>query len=225
LAAAAGAALLFAPSVEDLWPAPPATVVAVSGVAEGWEGASRPGHFDGVATIVAKLLALSGPCLAYFGEKDWQQLAVVRRLVADLSLPVAVVGCPTVREPDGLALSSRNAYLSAPQRQVATGLYWSLLAGKRAIEEDRLVDPAAVTARMAEALARQPAFSLDYVAVVDPDLLVTPERLAGEVRLLAAARIGRARLIDNVAATVPLAPAPAPASGAPAPVPAPPGEA
>ena len=104
------------------WPEPPATTVSVRGVSDGWEGASRPGHFDGVATVVAKLFAIAGPCRAYFGEKDFQQLAVVRRLAADLSLPVEVVGCPIVREPDGLALSSRNVRLSAAERAAAAVL-------------------------------------------------------------------------------------------------------
>jgi pantoate--beta-alanine ligase len=205
LAATAGATVLFAPSVEEMWSEPGRTTVAVSGVSEAWEGRARPGHFDGVATIVAKLFALAGPCWAYFGEKDWQQLAVVRRMALDLSLPVAVIGCPTVRDADGLALSSRNVYLTKDERAIAATLYWSLLAGKRAIEDDGLDDPAEVAARMAEALAGQPAFALDYAAAVDPGQLVVPDRLAGEVRLLVAARLGRARLIDNLAATVPAA--------------------
>ncbi len=200
LAAQAGATLVFAPSVAEMWPETPATTVGVTGVSAPWEGARRPGHFDGVATIVAKLFSLAGPCLAYFGEKDWQQLAVVRRMASDLSLPVTVVGCPIVRDPDGLALSSRNAYLTADERSVAATLYWSLLAGKRAIEDDGVRDPAEVVGRMEQVVARQPAFHLDYAAVVNPDTLVTPTRLQGTVRLLVAARLGRTRLIDNVAA-------------------------
>ena len=111
--------VVFVPAVTEMyptWPEPPATVVSVRGLADAWEGASRPGHFDGVATVVAKLFSVAGPCLAYFGQKDFQQLAVVRRMVADLCLPVEVVGCPTVREGDGVALSSRNARLSAAER-------------------------------------------------------------------------------------------------------------
>lgn len=203
LAARAGASLLFAPSAEEMWPEAPATTVSVSGVSRQWEGSARPGHFEGVATIVAKLFSLSGPSWAYFGEKDWQQLAVIRRLTADLSLPVVIVACPTVREPDGLALSSRNGRLTPEERKIAPTLYWSLLAGKRAIEDDRVVDPAEVVARMAACLAEQPAFTLDYAAVVDPDRLETPARLVGEVRLLIAARLGPTRLIDNMAVTVP----------------------
>ena len=123
---------------------------------------------------MAKLFSLAGPCRAYFGEKDFQQLAVVRRLVADLSLPVAIVGCPTVRDPDGLALSSRNAYLTPDERPAAPRLYHALLAGKRAIEEDRLDDPELVAKTMAGALAREPRFELDYAEVVDPGDLRRP---------------------------------------------------
>jgi pantoate--beta-alanine ligase len=156
-----------------------------------------------VATIVTKLFALAGPCWAYFGEKDFQQLAVVRRLTTDLSLPVEVMGCPIVRDPDGLALSSRNAYLTDDERAAAPQLYYALLAGKRAIEDDAVRDPADVRQAMAASLARQPLFELDYADVVDPDHLEPLTRIKGEARLLVAARIGKARLIDNIAATPP----------------------
>ena len=123
--AESGADVVFVPSVGEMypsWPDAPSTTVSVSGVSEGWEGASRPGHFDGVATVVAKLFTIAGPCRAYFGLKDFQQLAVVRRMALELSLPVEVIGCPIVREADGLALSSRNVRLSATERQAATVL-------------------------------------------------------------------------------------------------------
>jgi pantoate--beta-alanine ligase len=201
-AQAAGADVVFAPSVEQMWPEAPMTVVRVTDVGDPLEGHARPGHFDGVATIVAKLFGLAGPCWAYFGEKDFQQLAVVRRMATDLSLPVAVVGCPIVRDPDGLALSSRNAYLTEAEREVAPRLYWSLLAGRRAIEDDHARDPETVTDAMVASIHETPALVLDYAAVVDPVDLSVPERLAGEVRLLVAARLGRARLIDNLVATV-----------------------
>ncbi|MGH9151905.1 MAG: pantoate--beta-alanine ligase, partial [Acidimicrobiales bacterium] len=126
LAEAAGVAHLFAPPEEAMFPVAPLTTVHVAVLTEGGEGASRPGHFDGVATIVAKLFAIAGPCRAYFGEKDWQQLRVVHRLAADLSLPVEVVACPTVREPDGLALSSRNRHLSPDERRAAAVLHRAL---------------------------------------------------------------------------------------------------
>jgi pantoate--beta-alanine ligase len=203
----AGAAAVFAPSVGEMWPQAPATTVKV-GVSAGWlEDAQRPGHFDGVATIVTKLLALAGPARAYFGEKDYQQLVVVRRLVADLSLPDEVIGCPTVRNADGLALSSRNSRLSDEQRAVAPKLYWSLLAGKRAIEEDSCTDSRRVSDIMAAAIAGEPQFGLDYAAAVDPDDLHMPDVLAGETRLLVAARLGPVRLIDNIGVTVPDRPA------------------
>jgi pantoate--beta-alanine ligase len=203
LAAEAGANVLFAPTTGGLWPESPRTTVTVEGLTAVLEGRARPGHFDGVATIVVKLFGLAGPCSAYFGEKDFQQLAVIRRLVLDLSQPVDVVGCPTVREADGLALSSRNAYLDSDERAVAPCLYYALLAGKRAIEEDAERDPDRVVEAMESSLARQPRFVLDYAEVADPDDLTRPEDIRGEVRLLIAARLGRARLIDNLAAIAP----------------------
>jgi pantoate--beta-alanine ligase len=203
IAGEAGAHLLFAPSTEQLWPTPAATSVRVRGLTDAMEGASRPGHFDGVATIVAKLFGLAGACRAYFGEKDYQQVAVIRRLASDLSLPVDVVACPTVRDPDGLALSSRNAYLTRSEREAAPQLYYALLAGKRAIEDDGITDPALVAKGMAAAIAREPLFALDYAEVANPEDLTRPDHIEGEVRLLVAARIGRARLIDNVAAAPP----------------------
>ena len=176
VAAAAGAEVLFAPPVDDMYPGgAPAVRVAVSGE-DGLEGASRPGHFDGVATVVAKLFNLAGPCRAYFGEKDWQQLRVVRRLVADLSFPVEVADCPTVREPDGLAMSSRNVRLSPEERRAATVLYRALTAGA-ASEDPRRA--------MAEVVATEPLATLDYAEVVGD-------------RLLIAARVGGVRLIDNL---------------------------
>jgi pantoate--beta-alanine ligase len=175
VAAAAGAGLLFAPPVDDMYPQRPTVTVTVAGE-DVMEGASRPGHFDGVATVVAKLFNLAGPCRAYFGEKDWQQLRVVRRLVADLSFPVEVVACPTVRDADGLALSSRNVGLSAEERRAATVLYRALRAGVASDDPRRA---------MAEIVATEPLVTLDYAEVL-PD------------RLLIAARVGRVRLIDNL---------------------------
>ncbi len=203
---AAGADLIFAPTTEQLWsdgPEARATTVSVTGLTGPMEGQKRPGHFDGVTTIVAKLFTLTGPCWAYFGEKDFQQLAVIRRMTSDLSLPVEVIGCPTVRETDGLALSSRNAYLTAEERAAAPRLFYALLAGKRAIEDDGLDDPVKVESVMVESIRRHPAFTLDYAEVARPDDLVRPESITQEVRLFMAARLGRARLIDNVAANPP----------------------
>ncbi|HEX7097570.1 MAG TPA: pantoate--beta-alanine ligase, partial [Acidimicrobiales bacterium] len=175
------------------------TTVSVSGVSEGFEGASRPTHFAGVATVVAKLFAIVGPCRAYFGEKDFQQLAVVRAMAHDLSFPVEIVGCPTVREPDGLAMSSRNVYLSPEERAAAPVLYRALQAGRAAIDAGER-DPEVVRATMREVVAAEPLAVLDYADVVDPATFVVPQRLTGELRLLIAARFSKARLIDNLAA-------------------------
>jgi pantoate--beta-alanine ligase len=201
LATEAGAAFLFTPSVAEMYPAgSPLTTVDVGQVSEPMEGRSRPTHFAGVATVVAKLFAIAGSCRAYFGEKDYQQLAVIRRMAADLSLPVEVIGCPTVREADGLALSSRNVYLTAEERAVAPLLHRALMAGRAAIEDDGQRDPAAVRRAMHDLVATEPRFTVDYTEVVDAHDLSTPARLSGDVRLLVAARLGQARLIDNMAA-------------------------
>jgi pantoate--beta-alanine ligase len=197
----AGVSYLFCPDQAEMFPDPPLTSVRVSGLSETHEAGSRPGHFDGVATIVTKLFGLAGPCRAYFGEKDFQQLAVVRRLVRDLSLPVEVIGCPTIRDADGLALSSRNAYLTAHERTVAPALHRALVAGRAAIEDGER-DPDAVRAVMAGVVAAEPLFTLDYADVVSAADLTAVSPLAGEVRLLIAARLGAARLIDNMGAKI-----------------------
>jgi pantoate--beta-alanine ligase len=196
LAEEQGVAYLFVPEAVEMFADHPHTTVSVSGESDGLEGASRPGHFDGVATIVAKLFALAGPCRAYFGEKDYQQLAVIRRLAADLSFPVDVIGCPTVREPDGLALSSRNAYLTAAERAVASRLYAALQTGAALIVAGER-DATTVRRGMAAVVTAEPQFTLDYADVRAPDLQPI-DPLRGELRLLLAARLGRARLIDNL---------------------------
>ncbi|MDQ1444933.1 MAG: pantoate--beta-alanine ligase, partial [Acidimicrobiaceae bacterium] len=204
-AAEAGAAYLFAPLVEEMYPGgAPLTTVDVAEISEPLEGRFRPTHFAGVATVVAKLFAIAGRARAYFGEKDYQQLAVIRRMAADLSFPVEVVGCPTVREADGLALSSRNVYLTADERAVAPALHAALQLGRSLIERGER-DPAVVNAAMRAHIETEPRFTIDYAEVADPVDLSAPTRLAGEVRLLVAARLGRARLIDNVQAVVPSA--------------------
>lgn len=197
-----GSSLVFAPSIEEMYGGGSHTTVSVRGsLTEVLEGASRPTHFDGVATVVAKLFAIVGSCSAYFGEKDFQQLAVVRRMAADLSMPVQVIGCPTVRSADGLALSSRNAYLDPDERRVAPVLHRALVAGADCVRAGEL-DPATVVAAMAGTIGAEPRFTLDYAAVVDPATFSTPDPLLGELRLLAAARLGKARLIDNLGVTV-----------------------
>ncbi len=202
--AEAGADVVFVPSVAEMypsWPTALSTTVSVRGVSEDWEGASRPGHFDGVATVVAKLFTIAGPCRAYFGLKDFQQLAVVRRLARDLSLPVQVVGCPIVREADGLALSSRNVRLSATERRAATVLSRALAAGREALAQGEPTG-AAVTRVMRAVVAAEPLVALDYAAVVEADTLEEVATIAdqGSLRLLIAAQVGPVRLIDNSAA-------------------------
>lgn len=199
LAGAAGAKIVYAPGVEEMYPGyptPPATTVRVSGLTEVLEGASRPGHFDGVATVVTKLFALAGPCRAYFGEKDFQQLAVVRRLVADLCLPIDVVGCATVRDPDGVALSSRNARLRPEAREAARSLRRALDVGLDQLSSGER-DPIVVRAAMWAELAFDPLVTPDYAEAVGADDLRVPSHLSGEVRLLVAATVDGVRLIDN----------------------------
>jgi pantoate--beta-alanine ligase len=212
--AEAGADVVFAPAVAEMypsWPAPPATAVSVCGVSESWEGASRPGHFDGVATVVTKLFSIAGPCRAYFGQKDFQQLAVVRRLVADLSLPVEIIGCPTVRESDGLALSSRNVRLSPAERAAAVTLSQALAAGRAAVAEGVRSGPA-IGALMRAVAESEPLVHVDYAVAVDPASLVEADSVAdpAQLRLLIAAQVGPVRLIDNSAAVAEAVPAPVP---------------
>ncbi|QPQ54589.1 pantoate--beta-alanine ligase [Allosphingosinicella flava] len=193
-----GCTLLWAPSVEVMYPGGPemATRITVSGVSEGLCGASRPGHFDGVATVVAKLLNQVQPDFALFGEKDYQQLAVIRRMAADLDLAVEIAGVPTQRDADGLALSSRNAYLSPEERVAARALPRALGRAAAALQAGEEVD--AVLAAARAALADAGFASVDYVELRDADTLVPLAALDRPARLLAAARMGATRLIDNL---------------------------
>jgi pantoate--beta-alanine ligase len=198
-----GVDLLFVPTREEMYPdGEVLTTVEVRGISEPLEGRSRPTHFAGVATVVAKLFAIVGPCSAYFGEKDFQQVAVVRQMVRDLSLPVDLVACPTLREADGLAMSSRNAYLTDDERAAAPVVHAALQVGRAAIDAGER-DPAKVRGLMADLIVAEPKADLDYAEVVDARTLRVVDPLAGELRLLAAARFGKARLIDNLAAVVP----------------------
>ena len=200
LAEAEGVDVLFVPTETEMYPdGVVRTNVSVAQVSAGLEASTRPTHFDGVATVVAKLLAIVGTCRAYFGEKDFQQTAVVRRMVRDLSFPVEVVACPTLRDPDGLALSSRNIYLLPAERAAAPVLHAALLAGRMAIDAGE-VNPAKVRALVADLINAEPLAHLDYAEVVDAETLQAVDPLVGELRLLAAARFGKARLIDNIAA-------------------------
>lgn len=189
---AAGVELVLTPGVEHMYPPGSTTRVVPGALAGELEGAVRPGHFAGVLTVVAKLFHIVGPDVAVFGEKDYQQLVLIRQMVRDLDFPLSVMGVPTVREPDGLARSSRNAYLTAEQRAraatLATALHEGAAAGRRGA--------AAVLGRAREVLAAEPAFGVEYLELRDPDL--GPAPATGPARLLVAARIGSTRLIDNV---------------------------
>jgi pantoate--beta-alanine ligase len=197
-----GVGLVLAPPVEEMYPDPVLTTVSVASLSAGMEGGSRPTHFDGVATVVAKLFNIAGPCRAYFGEKDYQQLAVVTRMAHDLSAPVTIVPCPISREDDGLARSSRNVYLTADQRAAAPVLFRSLMAGADAIRAGER-DPDVVIALVTDLIAAEPHAELDYVEVVTDGTVQRPDRLVGPLRLLTAARFGVPRLLDNVAVTAP----------------------
>jgi pantoate--beta-alanine ligase len=187
---------VWLPTPQILYPDGFATTVSVAGVSERWEGEHRPGHFDGVATVVAKLLVATMPDSAIFGEKDWQQLAVIRRMAADLGLPVQIHGYPTVRETDGLAMSSRNAHLTADERVRALALPRALEEARTSIEEGRPVNP--VLERARDRLSDAGFSRIDYFALVDAATLEPLETASGGMRLLAAAVIGTTRLIDNM---------------------------
>ena len=193
----AGVDLVFIPTVAEMYPPGFATTVQVGGIGDELEGAHRPGHFTGVATVVAKLLLQSLPDAAYFGEQDYQQLLVVRRLAADLAIPVRIEGVATVREPDGLALSSRNVYLSPDERRIAPLLHQLLCDAAGLIARPpREVAPALSAAR---ARLAADGFAVDYLELRDAASFAPMPRLAGPARLLVAARLGRTRLIDNIA--------------------------
>ena len=198
LAEQAGVDLAFVPSVEEMYPEGYATHVEVGGPARSWDGERRPGHFRGVATVVTKLFTSTTPQRAYFGEKDYQQLRVVQRLVRDLNLPVEAVGCPIVREPDGLALSSRNVYLTPEERPYAVALHRALQTGQRRVRAGER-DAETVRAAMEAVLADTPGVTVDYVAVVDGQSLEPLQTIRPPARALIAARLGSVRLIDNAA--------------------------
>lgn len=194
--------VLFTPTVDEMYPAGARTTVHVDGLTERLCGASRPGHFDGVTTVVAKLLSIVGPSRAYFGRKDAQQLAVIRRMTTDLDLPVEVVGCPLVREHDGLALSSRNAYLEPDARQAATVLSGALYTASEAIVRGQRA-AAAVRQLIVDTVAHVPQVRLDYVEVVDAATLEPIEQIVSDALVALAAFVGKARLIDNFTITFP----------------------
>jgi pantoate--beta-alanine ligase len=194
---AEGTDVVFAPDTEAMYPATFQTVVSVPGISTRWEGESRPAHFQGVATIVTKLLGLVQPDVVFLGQKDYQQVAVILRLVDDLNVGCRIVVHPTVRESDGLALSSRNVYLSPSQRQAAPVLYRSLQAGAHAIHNGTRSGSRLIR-MMTRVIAQEPAAQIDYLAVCDPVSLNPLSTVSGKCVLLGAIRIGRIRLIDNL---------------------------
>ncbi len=189
--------VIFAPGAGEVYPDGFATNVRVAGISERLEGLHRPGHFDGVATVVSKLFGMTMADRAYFGEKDWQQLQVVRRMAADLNIPVEVVGCPTIREADGLARSSRNVRLSADARAVAAALPREMAAAVRALRGGAKVAPTLASAKAA--LLDAGFETVEYIDLCDAETLLWRDRLDGPARLLAAAWVGGVRLIDNIA--------------------------
>jgi pantoate--beta-alanine ligase len=197
VAEAEGVDYLFAPSVAEMYPEPVVTTVHVAELTDGLCGATRPGHFDGVATVVSKLFSIVGPSTAYFGKKDAQQVAVVRRMTADLNLPVAVVGCPLVREPDGVAMSSRNVHLD-PAERAAAGVLFRGLHGVAERATRGETEVAALDRLLRAELAREPLARVDYVAFVDANTMRPVTTLAGEVLVAIAVFVGDTRLIDNI---------------------------
>lgn len=209
---AEGVDLVFTPSTAVMYAGDAQVSVDPGPLASVWEGESRPGHFRGVCTVVAKLLSIVGPDLAFFGEKDYQQLKIVERMVRDLDAATTIVAMPIVRERDGLAMSSRNAYLSAEERAQAVALCEALEAAAQAVAWGELAGPE-IERIMAEEFSARPLVELEYAAVVDPATLGRADGVGGGARALVAARVGRTRLIDNVALAAPVAEA-ASATGA-----------
>jgi pantoate--beta-alanine ligase len=193
----AGCDLLWMPAVSDMYPAGDATLIDVAGPALGWEGDVRPGHFRGVATVVGKLFGQVRPDIACFGEKDFQQLQVVRRMVADLALGIRIVGVDTLREPDGLAMSSRNIFLNAAERKAAPELHLVLQSVRAALREGQACASVLAAAR---ARLQDAGFAMDYLALVDATTLLPVDAVGSDARLIAAGRLGAVRLLDNIAA-------------------------
>ncbi|MCP4592063.1 MAG: pantoate--beta-alanine ligase [bacterium] len=192
-----GCDVVFAPAPGEMYPSPPLARVAVRGLSERLCGRTRTGHFDGVATVVAKLFNVVQPDAAYFGEKDYQQLVVIRRMVRDLNMPIDVVSCPTVRDPDGMALSSRNAYLDADQRSHARLISAALYEAVESVRSGER-DGRRVLAEAGRRLAADPVLQVEYVEIVHPKTLEPVARIDHPARLCVAARVDAVRLIDNM---------------------------
>lgn len=193
----AGVDVIFAPTPQQMYPGQNVTWVNVEKLTEVLCGRSRPGHFRGVTTVCAKLFNIVAPDVAYFGRKDAQQAIVIRRMVADLNMPLEIVVCPTVREPGGLALSSRNRYLSKQQKKDATKIYKSLQDCRRMVG-DGVTETKKIIAEMRKTLQQVPSIEIEYVSIVDAETLQPAEKIAGKVLAAVAVRIGPARLIDNI---------------------------
>ena len=195
---AEGVGMVFMPTVEAMYPAGSATRVRVSGISEVLCGAHRPGHFDGVATVVAKLFHILPADAAFFGEKDYQQLLVIKKMVADFNMPIEIVGCPLVREPDGMAMSSRNVRLSAEHRTQAVALSQALFAARDRVGEG-ITDSAELVRHIRAEIESAGPCEIDYIEVVDPQDLSSIARVTDSARICLAVRIGDCRLIDNIA--------------------------
>ncbi len=195
LCAAAGVNLVFYPSVTEMYRPGASTFVTVNELTDAWEGAIRPGHFRGVTTVVAKLFHIVPADVAYFGQKDYQQQEVICRMVRDMDFQIEMRNCPTLRDPDGLAMSSRNAYLSADERQAGLCLSRALRAGEQQFRQG--VAPAEISRQMQELIASEPGAQLEYAIVADPDSLVALETSQAHAVALVACRVGKTRLIDN----------------------------
>jgi pantoate--beta-alanine ligase len=193
----AGVDILFTPAAAEMYPEPPSVFVAVDGISDVLEGAVRPGHFRGVATVVAKLFHIVKPHRAYFGQKDFQQCAVIRRMVKGLDLDIGIVILPTVREADGLAMSSRNSYLAPEQRKQAACLYRALAAAGELIKSG-VREPEKVKQKALDVIAQEKGIEVDYVEVVDPETLASLDTVRTPAVVLIAARVGTTRLIDNL---------------------------
>lgn len=203
LAAAQGVDVLFTPDAKDMFPEGYATWVEVPALSRGLCAIQRPTHFRGVATVVSKLFLLTHPSLAVFGEKDWQQLAVIRKMAKDLGFPVQIIGRPIIREPDGLAMSSRNIYLDPEERAQAPGVHQGLLRARQRVEEGE-TDAAALLADLSGFYGQaMPRAEVDYLALVDPDRLFPLEEIQTPSLLAVAVRFGKARLIDNMLISLP----------------------
>jgi pantoate--beta-alanine ligase len=190
--------VVFAPSAATMYPEGSSAQVRIAALDGILEGAVRPGHFAGVATVVAKLFNMVQPTRAYFGEKDYQQVRVIDRLIKDLNMPVRLVACPTVREADGLASSSRNRFLSNKEREEAVKIYQALFLGRELVSEKIMKKPAQVVARLHQIFSRIPKCKVDYIVLADPETLRSMKKIRRPALLAAAIRIGKTRLIDNI---------------------------